>query len=79
MSSNGEFPTHWPEQCPPEEALPADGVYYRLVRHNPPQAEDFRTSHEQGTFQRSCPCMRHSLSVFAAFDDAEYNRNLYPK
>ena len=37
----------YPENCPPEEAEPASGTFYRLVRHNPPRAEDFKSVFEE--------------------------------
>lgn len=48
-----EWPDYYPENCPPAEAEPASGTVYRLVRHNPPQAEDFLSTWEEfpGRFQ----------------------------
>jgi len=27
-----KFPKHYPENCPPQDAINAEGVYYRAVR-----------------------------------------------
>lgn len=35
------WPTDYPENCPPEEASPANGIYYYIVKSDPPQAGDF--------------------------------------
>ena len=35
------------KNCPPEEAELASGTVYRLVRHDPPQAEDFLSTWEE--------------------------------
>ena len=35
------WPPDFPEDCPPEDAVPADGVYYRIVNNDPPQSSDF--------------------------------------
>ncbi len=42
-----EWPDFYPENCPPAEAEPASGTVYRLVKHNPPQAEDFLSTWEE--------------------------------
>ncbi len=42
-----EWPDYYPENCPPGDAEPASGTVYRLVRHNPPQAEDFLSTWEE--------------------------------
>ena len=42
-----QWPNFYPENCPPEEAQPASGIVYRLVRHDPPQVDDFLSSWEE--------------------------------
>lgn len=42
-----DWPDNFPDGVPPADALPADGVLYRLVRELPPTPEDFRqTRHD---------------------------------
>ena len=36
-----QWPDYYPENCPPEAAEPASGTFYRLVRRDPVQLEDF--------------------------------------
>ena len=42
-----QWPYFYPENCPPAETNSASGVVYRLVRRDPPQAEDFKTFFEE--------------------------------
>ena len=35
------WPADFPEGCPPEAAQPADGVYYYIVKNDPPEPGDF--------------------------------------
>lgn len=42
-----QWPDFYPENCPPVEAEPASGTVYRLVKHNPPRAEDFLSTWEE--------------------------------
>ena len=32
------WPADFPDDCPPEDAVPAGGVYYRIVKNDPPQS-----------------------------------------
>ena len=42
-----KWPHFYPENCPPAEAEPASGKFYRLVVHDPAQEEDFKTPFEE--------------------------------
>ena len=35
------WPTDFPDDCPPEQASPADGTFYRIVADDPPKPADF--------------------------------------
>ena len=35
------WPTDFPQDCPPYESGPADGSYYRIVKSDPPKPGDF--------------------------------------
>ncbi|MCZ4520729.1 hypothetical protein O4220_19645 [Rhodococcus ruber] len=70
-----EWPSHYPNQCPPADAAPAEGVFYRLVDELPPTGDDV-LSHMQikldgRRFQDrnfDDECMASGLSLFN--DDA---------
>lgn len=40
-----KFPEDW-QNCPPDDAEPANGVYFRVGRHHPPTADDFKSQAE---------------------------------
>lgn len=67
-----EWPNHFPEGCPPDDADDAHGTVVRLVRGNPPTPEDFQSQYE-GNPRRSWGddrCRACGLSVFQDPEDA---------
>lgn len=71
-----QFPDDWPEGCPPEDAEPAAGQVFRLVKSNP---TDFASHHELGTLPKGPACLRCGLSVFRTREDADHQHRAYPK
>ena len=72
------WPPDFPEDCPPEDAVPADGVYYRIVNNDPPQSSDFvsvyhlrreRAMREVRRMSRTL-CDTMGLSVYEDRDEA---------
>ncbi|UCI33253.1 hypothetical protein [Mesorhizobium sp. B4-1-4] len=60
-----KFPETMPADCPLDSALDAHGEVYRIVKTDPPAAEDFLTFFELGNDippGRECEC--HGLSLF---------------
>lgn len=74
-----KFPDNWPESCPPPDALPAQGLYFRVTRGNPPTADDFKSYSELGKAPSSPPCLRVGLSLLKSLDDAIHQTGLFPK
>jgi hypothetical protein len=72
------FPSSWPKGCPPEDAIAAQGVVYRIVRSNPPTPSDFASLHEQGRPVTNKPCESAGLSVFWALSDALHCAEKFP-
>ena len=81
------WPADFPDDCPPEQASPADGTYYRIVKNAPPDSEDFVSLYDsdqnramsivrQGT-RTECETM--GLSVYTDRDDAVNCALQYPK
>ena len=63
------------DNCPPEDAEPASGIVYYLVRNNPPQEEDFIPGIEKHPSVYGCRpadqiCRAHGFSVFKDLQDA---------
>lgn len=74
-----KFPETWPADCPPADAIDTDGEVFRLVKHDPPQAEDTASHRETGKLPRAPACLRCGLSVFRELRDAVHQRQLLPK
>ena len=65
-----------PEDCPPEtaEEITAPRIVYRLVRHNPPVDDDFRSQRAEKphlVLRDITECQARGLSVFVNLADAE--------
>lgn len=73
------FPADWPSDCPPADAVDAEGTVFRIVKHNPPVRADFATHHETGRLKNAPACLRCGLSVFRELRDAVHQRSLLPK
>lgn len=74
-----KFPTIWPPDCPPEDAVPAAGRVFRLVHGNPPHSADFITHFESGRLPKAPSCLRAGLSLFRELQDAVHQRLLFPR
>lgn len=76
-----DWPTHFPDNCPPEDAKPAAGTAYRLT-HNPFEPRDFWTKREMHPEKRfSDPiteCQANGLSIFRNIEDAKRLRRTVP-
>ncbi len=74
-----EFPDGWPDECPPPDAEEASGIVFRIVKNDPPKAEDMASHHETGKLPKAPPCLRCGLSVFRDLRDAVHQRLLLPR
>ena len=75
-----EWPHFYPENCPPAEAEPASGKVYRLVRNNPPKAEDFLSTWEEYPGRFPEPTIRISgASVYTDPQDVERLKKRVPQ
>jgi len=73
------FPSSWPQGCPPEDAEAASGELFRVAKTNPPSTEDFKSHEELGKKSTGPQCQRVGLSLFQTLDDAEHLIQLFPK
>ena len=73
------FPDTWPANCPPPDTVAADGDVFRVVKHDPPQAEDTASHMETGKLPKAPACLRCGLSVFREIRYAVHQRQLLPK
>jgi len=69
-TSSFTWPSFYPDRCPPAGTTPAEGVVLRLVRNDPPSADDFLPwSVENRRVDKSKPCQSCAVSVFDRLDD----------
>jgi len=72
------FPSEWPEGCPPTDAQPASGEVFRVVKVDPPTADDFLTFQELGKPDSGKPCEAAGVSVFRDAKDARHYCAKFP-
>lgn len=73
------FPVNWPADCPPNDAVDAEGIVFRIVKIEPVTADDMASHHETGKLLKAPACLRCGLSVFREIQDAFHQRQLIPK
>ena len=81
------WPADFPDDCPPEEATPADGIYYYIVKNDPPQPSDFvslyhrnrRLAERRIRNGIATQCRTMGLSIFAVQNDAIEQAQLTPQ
>jgi hypothetical protein len=75
---SGEFGADVPDDCPPKAAIRGPKLLFRLVRHNPLAAADFRTTKEEGKFKTKDACQRCSISMQETEHGARALRDVIP-
>ena len=72
-----QWPDYFPDDCPPQDAQPATGEVYRLVKKNLPESKDFIPLREKKTSEDfdERECQVCGLSVFRSFEDAVKMKN----
>ena len=78
-----EWPTFYPPNTPPADAVITFGPAFRLVTNDPPLREDFCSTYEESP-KRHFPdtqsyCLACGTSHFAELKDIQKKRNLFPK
>lgn len=78
-TSNLTWPSFYPSCCPPDDATSAEGVVFRLVRNDPPSADDFLPwSVENDRVDKSTHCQSCAVSVFDRLDDVRQMQRRVP-
>ncbi|MEY4576728.1 MAG: hypothetical protein RL701_1431 [Pseudomonadota bacterium] len=73
------YPEDWPEGCPPAEAQPAQGTFYRILNHAAPTLEDFQSHHERGLAPNADRVKRCGLSIYETQAQARHRQKLTPR
>ncbi len=77
VAPSERFPSDFPENCPPADAVRASGPVFRIVSQARYTAEDFRSYHDLGRTDGT-PCRRRAISVYPTLHAALHRRNLMP-
>lgn len=78
---DSSFPPDLPCGCPPEGAVPTEGVVYRMTMSEPPQSGDFLSFFELGRPRPKKPhdlCKYFGLSVYRDLKDARVHQRRFP-
>ena len=81
------WPVDFPDGCPPEQSAPSGGVYFRIVKTDPPGLSDFVSAYHQKRPAANLEINRGSrtlcetmgLSVYADPTDAILCAGQFPK
>lgn len=67
-----QFHSLTPKKCPPKDAISPNGIYYRIVHHDPPVSEDFclwvlepRYRHQLEEKTKGGDCGAFAISFFS--------------
>ncbi len=79
------WPADFPENCPPEESSPANGVYYYIVTNDPPEPSDFvplyrrnqRLAESRIRQGITTQCQTMGLSILGDISDAIQRANRF--
>lgn len=74
--TNGEWPPHFPDNCPDGSATQTDGTVFRLICGDD---RDWKSAKELGDHTNRPECQRASLSCFLDASDAAELRDTLPK
>lgn len=68
-----QWPDHFPQNCPPEDAREPSEQVYRLISQDSPTPEDFKTVREQNPGrpfpENEKECRACAVSVYTSIDD----------
>jgi len=73
------FPNHFPDDCPSDSVQDANGIVFRFVRNEPPNASDFASIVVEGKpYDPEKECQACGLSVLRTEEDVAEARKLCP-
>ncbi|VTS47015.1 Uncharacterised protein [Streptococcus anginosus] len=80
MSTELKYGNDYPKSCPPSNAVPIEGNFYRLCATNPPTLTDFKTHVDLGlSFPPQKICEAKALSFFTNLDSIEKMKKRFPR
>jgi hypothetical protein len=73
------FPEHYPENCPPEDATVTSGDVYRITKTTDLSEDDFLSYYDLQKQSTACECAKRSISLFKTLDNARHRLRLTPR
>jgi hypothetical protein len=74
-----EWPAHFPDKCPPTDALDLNHNVFLLVATDPPTGADTQCAIDRRSFKQKPACLRASISCRLTASDAEELRRAIPR
>jgi hypothetical protein len=79
ISADRSFPSAWPDGCPPAEAAAPKSTYYRIVKSDPLDQEDFLSYVELGKSLKGADrCRLCGISLYDTWEAADIARANFP-
>lgn len=75
-----QWPDHYPQLCPPSQAVPSDGHIYRFTYGAMPEAKDFRSFYDGAPNKDwgDLACQARGLSVYPTLEACREAANKVP-
>lgn len=75
---NNSYDLELPDECPLDGSTLGNLEAYRIVKTNPPSAEDLLTYKELESLPKANACKRVAISIFTSYDKAKHRLDLSP-
>jgi len=72
-----QFPSDWPDECPPVDAVIPHGDFFRAIPEETPKKEHFYNSEEDGKFLAAPRCKRLAISMLKTWESAKHHLELF--
>lgn len=78
LAEESEWPAFFGADCPPSMAHDLEGTLFRLVKSDPPTAQDFKSAYELGVFAGQDHHIRAGLSCSKTIEHLAAVKKLVP-
>jgi len=78
-AAESDWPSHFPADCPPDDANALDGNVYMLVETDPPTPKDTECAMDRGSHPNKPSCVRAALSCARSRDHLEELQREVPR
>lgn len=78
-AATNSYPSDWPEHCPPADAIPASGNYFRVGKKDQPDEDEFKSMAELNRALDADNCQRRGLSLVRTLADARHQKRMFQR